>query len=133
MADCTVEQVLDHARSKLNDVLRDGGEVFTNDRLRRPFIQAWEELMQQMDSSQIPAIEKTVYLIVPAYTSELHPVLLGLSDFGEIQKVEERPAPTVRSITGASSTSPIQLTVDTTGLQSNQPVIVSGIVGQAAL
>ena len=132
MADCTVEQVYDHTRSKLNDVLRDGGEVYTNDRLRRPFVQAWEELMQQMDSSQIPAIEKTAYFVVPAYTSELHPLLYGLSDFGEIQPpVQERAAMSTRSISGATATSPIVLTVDTSGLLSNQVVIISGVLGQA--
>ncbi len=130
MADCTVEQVYEHARFRLNDLARDGGEVFTNDRLRRAFVSAWEEFTHEAADNQIPASEKTVYLTLPAYTSELHPDLFGLVDFGELQSVKERPAQALRSITGASSTSPIQVTVDTTGLQSNQVVIVCGVGGQ---
>lgn len=130
MPDCTVEQVYEHARFRLNDLFRDGGETFTDDRLRRAFVQAWEELMQEMAGNQVPAVEKVCYLTLPAYTSELHLELFGLSDAGEIQSVEERPAPALRAVTGASTASPIQLTVSTTGLANNQAVIVSGILGQ---
>ncbi|MGC4052877.1 MAG: hypothetical protein QM757_26415 [Paludibaculum sp.] len=131
--DCTVEDVYIGVRSRLGDTARVGGEIFTNDQLRQPFIQAWNELVQERTSYQVPDVEKTAYLPVPAYTSELYPDVMGVLDIAEIQDqgVSERPAVEMRTITGATSTSPIQITVDTTGLQPGVPMIVCGVIGQS--
>lgn len=130
MARCTVEQVYDHARYLLNDVRRSGGEFFTNDRLQTAAQRAFSRLIEELVDRQAPAIERTGYLVVPAYTSAVFPNQVGFPDMGEIVSIRERPAVSTRAVTGATSTSPIVLTCSTTGLTPAVPYIVSGVLGQ---
>jgi hypothetical protein len=127
--DCTVEQIKDHARFRLNDISRDGGEVFTDDRLHRAYIQAFNILAASMVDNQVSQVERTAYMVLPSYTSELRPEDCGVPGVAEVQSLESRDAIATADITGAAG-SPIVLAVDTGGLSANVPVIVSGVQGE---
>jgi hypothetical protein len=127
--DCTVEQVKDHARFRLNDIHRDGGEVFTDDRLHRAYIQAFNLMAATMVDNQVHSVEKTSHVVLPEYTSELHYEDYGILGVAEVLKLEARDAIASVPITAVSG-SPIVITADTTGLAANIPVIVSGVVGE---
>jgi len=93
----TVEQVYDLTAYLLGDPMK---KVFTPSYLMQAFGSAWQEMMDYALADQIPFIESAASYTLPANTASLTPATAGITNFGELVRMEERPAGSSEEYTG---------------------------------
>jgi hypothetical protein len=128
----TVDQVYRRVRRLLSDgeEVRAGGEVYRNEVLFDHFQSAYEEIFAEMENSGVQAVEATAYYLLPPFTSSFSPVAAGIANMGEPIRLHERGGVQSLPVTGATATSPINLTVVGHPFAQNQEVEVAGVQGQ---
>jgi hypothetical protein len=85
----TVEQVKVRACGLLGDAEQD---TFTHEVLREPFSSAYEELAAEFLANHLPRFKLIVLYTLPASTTELTPDTALITNFGELDTLEERPS-----------------------------------------
>ena len=88
MAKETVGAIKHGARSLLGG--RD--RVYTDEYLQEPFALAFGEMYDAFLARSLPAIEIIVAYTLPAGTTSLDPATAGITNMGEIARIEERPS-----------------------------------------
>jgi hypothetical protein len=102
MPDYTLQDVFDQARSLCADNLQvPTGELFPNAVLQPFFNQAWRRMWSAMMGNS-KRVSRTVYLVLPANTTQLDPRTFGITDLNSPEYIEEREAPAMLPITGTS-------------------------------
>lgn len=130
MADATVQNILDDARSHLGDDQVAGGEVFTNTvLLAGPFGRAYREMYRTLAQITAPRVRREVFHVVPANTDILYPASANIQDFSEPLYIGERGGLTVTPITGATGTATVSITASSHGRTTGDLATVNGIVG----
>lgn len=133
MAQPTLQNCFDGARSHLGDTQTAGGDVFTNTVLQDHFSTSWDELVGAMNNVTSPRIIRIFYWNLPAYTEEFSPQGNGIADFSEPEFLEERGSVVSVAITSTGITSPIQVTTSVPqGQTTGNEVIISGVSGTTA-
>lgn len=125
----TVQTVLDYARGWLSDnITVSAGELFPNSVLLAvAFPTAYREMWDAMGLTSENRVRRHFYYNLPAYTSELRPVPLGLIDLDEPERLEERGSLTTVAITSTDTATPINVTATAHGLSTNGELIISGV------
>jgi len=94
----TYGQFCDAFRFHIGDTQIPGGQVWTNasGKLDPYLQQAYSELYKGFEGAAVANIKRTIYGIVPAYTSYINPQNFGAKNFSEptIKPLWERPADT---------------------------------------
>lgn len=124
MADPLVSEVFADVQAYLADP---EGEVYHSAMLAPFFGTAYRELCNLMLKWSLPFLDKTGYAVVAAYTGQISPSQMGISDFGEPQKLWERGSVATIEISAIANTSPVQVTTTSPhGLGSNVEVNLFG-------
>jgi hypothetical protein len=128
MADCQVSDVLTSAMSQLGDP---DGEI--TQEIVDDFQTAYSELTDAALKIAAPEITREVYFTLPANTSVLFPVQLGVTDFAEPSQIYERG--NVQAVNIVSITDGTPLSVVTSGAPSpvDGRVEISGATGPSPL
>lgn len=130
----TVQNVLDAARTRLNDVDISGGTFAANSVLMNgPFQQAYRRVANALNNIGASRLERTFYCTVPAYTNLLIPYQVGLYDLDEPEYLMERGSLSSSPISTTSADSPIVVVTSSPhGLSTNADAVVSGVSGTQA-
>jgi hypothetical protein len=89
MAIPTVEQAIDEASFHLGDIKK---RRFTVPDLQMAVGMAWREMIEEMVKCQDQQVELMAYYTLPVGTLTLLPATAGISNFGSLLRLEERPA-----------------------------------------
>lgn len=127
----TLQQVLDAARGILHDTDPSTGAVWTNASLQPHFERAYRSMYDAMSFGS-NRIRREWYYVLEAYTSQLDPYAVGLTDISEPEFMEDRDAGTVSTITSTSNASPINVLAVAHGVATNDDVIVQSVNGTSA-
>lgn len=94
----------------------------------------YPELWQAMAKIQVPQVEREFYYTVPAFTTQLDPVAIGITDMGNPTLMEERPPATLLpAITSTSNATPIVvLFASAPSLSTNSEIEITGVSGTRA-
>lgn len=132
MATASLQNVYDQARGYLNDArLVSTGEVWPNANLQVHFNEAYRRMWNCLMGVS-KRVQRIVYINLPANNNVLIPANYNITDFGEPEIVEERPANaliTIQSTTSAAGT--ITVNANGHGLGATGAV-VEVIVSQVA-
>lgn len=129
----SVQNVLDGARSYLNDIDIPGGTFVDNPALlgafgRGPFPSAYGRVAGMLAQIGSSRIERDFFCLIPAYQRILIPAQAELMDLSEPIHLRERGSVTSITIASTSATSPIQVTTAVPhGLANNADVIISQV------
>jgi hypothetical protein len=125
----TVEDAAQFAAALLGDSIR---EDYTDGRLL-PYIQSWyRRMFSDLALHGVPASERKVFYLLPAYTNVLKITTLGVNDMGEPQSVQERHNDGSVAITATDTASPITVTTASAhGKPVGSRVLIYGVQGQA--
>jgi hypothetical protein len=138
VAFCTVQAVLDDVRGYLSDTQVVGGEVFTNAYLLGTqgsgvagngslFGEPYRSMFAKMIGGS-KRVQPNVDVVLPAYTSQLIPETVGITDFSEPEYIEERMATTPVAILSTDTGTPITVTtVAAHGLTTQTEGAVTGV------
>jgi hypothetical protein len=80
-------QVLQTAQFHLGD---EQGQLFSYALLEQPFQLAYRELARVLQNLGHPRVQTERFYDLPAYTNVLDPATAGITDFGEVERMEER-------------------------------------------
>src|SRR5262245_17265017 len=83
----TKKQVLQTAQFHLGD---EQGQMFNFNLLEQPFQLAYRELARVLQNLGNPRVQTERFYDLPPYTSVLDPATAGITDLGEIERIEER-------------------------------------------
>jgi hypothetical protein len=125
--DPTVAEVMNSARAHLDDLHVSTGEVFTDAVLTPFFEAAYGELFAKLVKITASDIVKTAHYNLPAYTSYLSPVQIGISDLDEPIMMWERGKLKVVTVTAASAESPVVITAADHPFANLEEVILSQV------
>lgn len=103
----TVNDVLTGAQSLLGDT---AAEVYTTSMLSAFFGDAYREMYDLFVSWKLGVIQRDAYFVVPAYTSIVTPVSVGINDIWEPRRMWECATGTSVGISSIANTTPIQVT-----------------------
>lgn len=134
MASPTLQQIFDAARGYLHDTEVSGGAVFTNTALQVHFNEPYRRLFNCLMGVS-KRVQRITYLNLPASTTVIVPSAYGLTDFGEPEIIEERPAQGAVTITSCNTAAPIVITATAHGLGTAGQIVegvVSGVAGTTA-
>lgn len=106
--------------------------VFSNDYLYPYFNLAYPELYQIMAQVQTPRVRREFYYLVPAYTSILNPLSIGVVDLDEPIFVSERVATAIQIATTGSNTPVLVTTSAPHGLGNNDDITIGEVIGSQA-
>jgi hypothetical protein len=124
---CTVSDVLGDAAQLLGDPER---QVFEDDILLNRLGTAWRDMYRLMDKWNLPSIKLVAYYNLAAYRNILTPETAGIANMGTPTRLRERGNLTTTTISAATNTSPIVLTVaDGSSFSDNDEATVHGVVG----
>lgn len=131
----TRAQVITYAQFLLGDPsgqkFVDTGATSVQVGIAPAFESAFRELYSTFDLNQIPRAENTVWVNLPAFTTQLSPAQAGIADFGEIVNLEERDIGTSVAITAATTATPIQITTAAPhNVSAGTEILISGVLGQ---
>lgn len=115
----TLQNVYDSARSFLGDDQTAGGELYTNTLLQPFFGFAYREMWRALAAIGSPEVKRTVFYVLPAYTSVLVPATANIADFGIPFLLEERGALTKATISDATINSSTPSVTFTTSAAHN--------------
>lgn len=130
MAQETLQNVFDAARSWLADnIAVSAGESYTNALLQPHFATAYRKLYDAMGNLGSFRVVRFFYYNLPAYTTMLVPVAIGVTDMAEPNTVAERGGVTSVAITSTNTATPIQVTTAAPhNLASNSSdIVISGV------
>ena len=135
MATCTLLDVFNDVRGLLHDTQVSGGETFTNTMLQVQFNEPYRTMFGCLMGAS-KRVQRTAYVMLPANTTVLIPANAGITDFGEPEMIEERPAVTSKTISTTSNASPIVVTFSAPhGFGANGTQVagmVTGVSGTSA-
>lgn len=97
------------------------------------FSVAYSELFRASQNMQSPRVRQVNFYDLPAYTSVLDPDTAGISNLGEIERIEERGSVTEVAITGAvASAASLAITAVGHPFSTGDQVVQFGIAGLSA-
>ncbi len=128
-----VQNVYDDVRALLQGGSSDTTWGVGNDIVQPFFARAYAAMWGIMRWAGMQQVKRDFYFLVPAYTSIVNPVTIGIPDFGSPAQVWERGNVQTWQIATTDTGSPITVTTaDATGLGTNADVTVSGVTGTPA-
>jgi hypothetical protein len=108
--------------------------VFSNAVLQPYFNLAYPELIAAATMAQTNRVRRDFYTVVPAYTTELNPLAIGVVDMDEPELVWEAQNATIIPIATVGRNSPVQVTTQAPhGLASNAQVNAGGTLGTSSV
>jgi len=129
----TVSEVFNTARAMLQGGDTSASIGFSNTQMQQFFNVAYPELWQIMVQAQSPRVRREFFYVVPAYTSSVDPIAIGVTDMAEPEEMFERGSLTSVPITSTNTASPIQVTATAAhGIATNSDVTVSGVASTFA-
>lgn len=105
MADCQVSDVIAKAIAVLGDELGQITQGIFDD-----YGTSYLDVINLLNKISAPEITRETYYTVPANTTVLFPSLLGVTDFAEPQKLEERGNVSSAAVTSVTGTYPVTVT-----------------------
>jgi len=129
----TVSEVFNTARAMLQGGDTSASIGFSNTQMQNFFNVAYPELWQIMAQAQSPRVRREFFYVVPAYTSYVDPIAIGVTDMAEPEELFERGDLASVAISTASTASPILITLATAlSPATNTDVTVSGVASTFA-
>jgi hypothetical protein len=131
MSQPTTSSIFTAAQSLVGDA---AGQIATTAALL-PFWNTvvYPEMFQAIARMQVPNIEREFYYTVPAYTTYLDPVSIGITDMGNDGPTlmeERQPGTLLPAISSTSNTTPIVVSFSATpGLGANSEIEINGVSG----
>lgn len=126
----TLQNVFDQTRGLLQGGDTSAAFGLSNAVLQVSFNLAYPEMWQAMASVGTPRVRRRFYYVVPAYTTQVSPVSIGVTDMAEPGLIGERGSLTSVAITGTNTASPIQVTTSAPhGQATNSDVTIDGVSG----
>ncbi len=103
----TVEALKLRAASMCGDSSR---EIYTDLMLTPFYASAYEEIFDWLQLMQIPSVKTTIVYTLPANTTTLTLSDIGISDFGNLVRLQERQSGTTNKLTDITAQDPIDRT-----------------------
>lgn len=126
----TLQNVFDQTRGLLQGGDTSGAYGLTNAVLQVSFNLAYPEMWQAMASVGTPRVRRRFYYVVPAFTTQVSPVGIGVTDMAEPGLMGERGGLTSIAIASTNTGSPIQVTTSLAhGQATNADVTIDGVTG----
>jgi hypothetical protein len=129
----TAESIFQAARALLVGNQNDT-TVFSDAILQPYFNLAYPELTQIMSQCQTNRVRREFYYVVPAFTSVVNPLAIGVYDMDEPELMWERQSITIIPIATTGKNSPIQVTTQIPhNLGPNTEINCGGTIGTTAV
>ena len=109
-------------------------EVYTPSMLYQHYGVAYRELYGVLMNLNLQISDQEGIVVLPAYSKSLRPSQMGITDFGEPQKLWERGSAFTKTILSISNTTPAVVTTDGAhGLATNQEVGIYGVANTVGI